>query len=38
MTNHDLASLSQTIETAFEGRDAVNTGTAARFATPWKRR
>ncbi|ABR58929.1 2,3,4,5-tetrahydropyridine-2,6-dicarboxylate N-succinyltransferase [Sinorhizobium medicae] len=27
MTNHDLASLSQTIETAFENRDAVNTGT-----------
>lgn len=27
MTNHDLASLSQTIETAFEKRDAVNTGT-----------
>ncbi|MDX0515778.1 2,3,4,5-tetrahydropyridine-2,6-dicarboxylate N-succinyltransferase [Sinorhizobium medicae] len=27
MTNHDLASLSQTIETAFENRDAINTGT-----------
>ncbi|WEX77816.1 2,3,4,5-tetrahydropyridine-2,6-dicarboxylate N-succinyltransferase [Sinorhizobium numidicum] len=27
MTNHDLASLSQTIETAFEDREAVNTGT-----------
>ncbi|MQU78198.1 2,3,4,5-tetrahydropyridine-2-carboxylate N-succinyltransferase [Sinorhizobium medicae] len=27
MTNHDLASPSQTIETAFENRDAVNTGT-----------
>ncbi|WP_104662682.1 2,3,4,5-tetrahydropyridine-2,6-dicarboxylate N-succinyltransferase [Ensifer adhaerens] len=27
MTNHDLASLSQTIEAAFEDRDSVNTGT-----------
>lgn len=27
MTNHDLTSLSQTIETAFEDRDSVNTGT-----------
>ena len=27
MTNHNLASLSQTIETAFEDRDSVNTGT-----------
>jgi 2,3,4,5-tetrahydropyridine-2-carboxylate N-succinyltransferase len=27
MTNQDLASLSQTIETAFENREAVNTGT-----------
>ncbi|HEV7318730.1 MAG TPA: 2,3,4,5-tetrahydropyridine-2,6-dicarboxylate N-succinyltransferase [Ensifer sp.] len=27
MTNHDLASLSQTIETAFDERDSVNTGT-----------
>ena len=27
MTNHDLASLSQTIETAFEDRDSVNTAT-----------
>jgi len=27
MTNHDLASLSQTIETAFEERETINTGT-----------
>ncbi|KRD73172.1 MULTISPECIES: 2,3,4,5-tetrahydropyridine-2,6-dicarboxylate N-succinyltransferase [Sinorhizobium/Ensifer group] len=27
MTNHDLTSLSQTIETAFEDRDSVSTGT-----------
>jgi 2,3,4,5-tetrahydropyridine-2-carboxylate N-succinyltransferase len=27
MTNHDLASLSQTIETAFDDREAVSTGT-----------
>lgn len=27
MTNHDLASLSQTIDTAFDDRDSVNTGT-----------
>ncbi|MBZ7920238.1 2,3,4,5-tetrahydropyridine-2,6-dicarboxylate N-succinyltransferase [Ensifer adhaerens] len=27
MNNHDLASLSQTIETAFEDRDSINTGT-----------
>ncbi|MCA1438892.1 2,3,4,5-tetrahydropyridine-2,6-dicarboxylate N-succinyltransferase [Ensifer sp. IC4062] len=27
MTTHDLASLSQTIETAFDNREAVNTGT-----------
>eukprot|EP01031_Cornospumella_fuschlensis_P051284 gene51284-62716_t len=27
MTNHDLTSLSQTIDTAFDDRDSVNTGT-----------